>query len=249
MSLYEKLGGGPAVFALVAEFYRRVLADPELSPYFRELSQERLINHQADFLTQVLGGPAAQEIDLTAAARPLAIRDSDFRLLLNHLGDALRLRGIADADHEAVLNVVTGFRLQIVESRSAHRIVALDDSRTWLAALESRLPAGVTLVPTLDWPSFVKELERGRTDLALVDVHMPNVDGFEVLTRLHADSRFSKIPVALCTSRASPALQLQATKLGAIDVIAKHLEASVFSAKLAAIVEKIDARKELSHAC
>ena len=51
------LAGGPAVSAVVNDFYERVLGDPQLVPYFEGVDMARLKRHQVLLVTQVLGGP------------------------------------------------------------------------------------------------------------------------------------------------------------------------------------------------
>jgi hemoglobin len=41
-SLFDKIGGRDAVAGMVGRFYRRVLEDPELAPYFRGVSMDKL---------------------------------------------------------------------------------------------------------------------------------------------------------------------------------------------------------------
>ena len=59
-SLYERLGGKTAIAAAVEEFYVRVLADPELRPFFAKTNMKWLKTRQAQFLTQALGGENAR---------------------------------------------------------------------------------------------------------------------------------------------------------------------------------------------
>ena len=56
-SVYEQLGGKAAIDAAVDEFYRRVLKDEELSPYFSDIDMDKQRAKQAGFLTMVTGGP------------------------------------------------------------------------------------------------------------------------------------------------------------------------------------------------
>ena len=57
ISDYQAVGGGPAVKAVVEDFYARVLHDPQLAPFFIGVDLPRLKRHQALLVTKVLGGP------------------------------------------------------------------------------------------------------------------------------------------------------------------------------------------------
>ena len=57
MSLYEQLGGQPAVDAAVDIFYRKVLSDNRISHFFDDVDMETQIAKQRAFLTMAFGGP------------------------------------------------------------------------------------------------------------------------------------------------------------------------------------------------
>lgn len=56
-SLYEQLGGQPAVDAAVDIFYRKVLSDDRISHFFEGVDMDRQIGKQKAFLTMAFGGP------------------------------------------------------------------------------------------------------------------------------------------------------------------------------------------------
>lgn len=57
-SLYERLGGEAAVNAAVDIFYKKVLADPLLAPFFDATDIPAQIKKQKQFLTFAFGGPS-----------------------------------------------------------------------------------------------------------------------------------------------------------------------------------------------
>src|SRR5260221_2867445 len=57
-TLYEWIGGMPAISKLLETFYARVPSDPILAPVFAEMSPEHSA-HVAAFVAEVLGGPKA----------------------------------------------------------------------------------------------------------------------------------------------------------------------------------------------
>jgi hemoglobin len=56
-TLYERLGGAPAMEAAVDIFYRKVLSDDRISRFFEDVDMERQAAKQKAFLTMVTGGP------------------------------------------------------------------------------------------------------------------------------------------------------------------------------------------------
>ena len=57
-SLFERIGGEAAIKALVDDFYRRVLEDPQLRPFFENTPMDRLRNMQYEFFAAALDGPS-----------------------------------------------------------------------------------------------------------------------------------------------------------------------------------------------
>jgi hemoglobin len=90
INLYEAIGGHAAVVAAVDVFYRRVLADPELGPFFPDGVGLRHRRYLATFLGEALGGPRRYRgPDIAAAHRGLGISDAHFALVAGHLDATL----------------------------------------------------------------------------------------------------------------------------------------------------------------
>ena len=116
-TLYDRLGGEPAVGAVVNEFYDRVLADEQVSHHFDDVDMMDQRSHQTKFLSAVTGGPMQYEgDDMETAHEGMAITDSEFDAVAGHLDAALREFDVADADREAVMETVEGYRDDIVEA-------------------------------------------------------------------------------------------------------------------------------------
>ena len=56
-SMYDRIGGGPAVRAVVEQLYDWILSDKQLLPYFDGVEIARVKRHMAALLSEVLGGP------------------------------------------------------------------------------------------------------------------------------------------------------------------------------------------------
>jgi len=95
MTIYDSIGGAPAVSAAVDDFYVRVLADPALAPFFGNVDMSKLKSHQRSFIAAAVGG---SEIyagrDMAAAHAGLDIADSDFDAVVGHLVDTLTGLGV-----------------------------------------------------------------------------------------------------------------------------------------------------------
>jgi truncated hemoglobin YjbI len=111
-SLYDRLGGAPAVTKAAELFYRKVLQDPALAPFFDHVDMDGQIAKQAAFLTMALGGPNNYTgRDLRSAhARLAGVNDEHFDRVVTHLGETLRELGVSEADIGSVAAVAAGAR-------------------------------------------------------------------------------------------------------------------------------------------
>jgi hemoglobin len=115
-TLYQELGGEPAVEAVVDEFYDSVLADESLAPFFEDVSMARLRAHQVAFISAATGGPDEYDgADMRAAHAHLDLEDRHFDAVAGHLADALRECGAGPEQVETVLAEVEPLREPVVE--------------------------------------------------------------------------------------------------------------------------------------
>ena len=111
-SLYDRLGGAPAVRAAVIKFYGRIMMDPLLGPFFDPNNLESLKRSQIAFLTMALGGPhnyTGKNLR-TAHARLVTqgLSDQHFDAVKQHLAETLGEMGVArDMINEALTIVET----------------------------------------------------------------------------------------------------------------------------------------------
>jgi hemoglobin len=95
MSIYDSIGGAPAVSAAVDDFYIRVLGDPGLAPFFSGTDLPALKAHQRAFIAAAIGGSEIyQGRDMAAVHRGLEIADDDFDSVVGHLVDTLTSLGV-----------------------------------------------------------------------------------------------------------------------------------------------------------
>jgi hemoglobin len=115
MSLYERLGQEVGIRTAVDDFYRRVVADPQLAPFFEGVDLAQLRRHQAALLVQVTGGPVEYSgRDLAAGHDGLGITADDFDRVVGHLVDTLTELGVSAEDIGAVGAALTAHRDEIV---------------------------------------------------------------------------------------------------------------------------------------
>jgi len=91
ISIFQQIGGAPAVEATVEDFYGRVLADPLLKPFFAKTNLNWLKKSQVRFFTTALGGPQIYKgADMKSAHKKLPIEEKHFRRVAQHLSETLK---------------------------------------------------------------------------------------------------------------------------------------------------------------
>jgi hemoglobin len=118
-TLFERIGGEAGVAALVQAFYERVLADPELRPFFADTPMERLRTMQRAFFSAALDGPVVYDgRALAAAHHGRGIRPPHLRRFVDHLLATLRSQGIGEADALAIRDRIETYADEITGDTS-----------------------------------------------------------------------------------------------------------------------------------
>jgi hemoglobin len=109
-TLYERVGGKQAIAELIHEFYNRVIADPELKPFFKNTSMDKLRRMQREFFSAALDGP------ITYTGKPLGyvhhgrgITKHHFALYVGHLIHTLQGRDFNDQDVQDIISRINTY--------------------------------------------------------------------------------------------------------------------------------------------
>jgi len=103
-TVYEALGADIGIRKAVDEFYARVVADPQLQPFFVDVDMTALRRHQVEMLVTATGGPRQYDgRDMAAAHAGRAITAEAFGRVVGHLVATLDSLG---ADGETIDRVV-----------------------------------------------------------------------------------------------------------------------------------------------
>ena len=84
-----------------------------------------------------------------------------------------------------------------------------------------------------------------RPDLVLLDVMMPEMDGYEVISRLRADPRTRELPVIFVTALDSTEDEAHGLELGAVDYITKPVRPAIVLARVRGQLELKEARDRM----
>ena len=120
-SLYTRLGGTPAITAVVDEFAARVVRDDRIKHFFKpaiddpgELASFKA--HLAQMICQTSGGPCIYEgQNMKTAHEGMGITDADFDALIEDLVVALTVFKVGEKEKSELLGGLGALRKDIVE--------------------------------------------------------------------------------------------------------------------------------------
>jgi two-component system, cell cycle response regulator len=105
------------------------------------------------------------------------------------------------------------------------RVLIVDDVQPNRKLLETRLSAEYFEVLTAtNGPDAIAVCQMGGCDIVLLDVMMPEMDGFEVCRRLRAASTTAHLPIVLVTALDRPADRVRGLEAGADDFLTKPVD-------------------------
>jgi two-component system NtrC family sensor kinase len=114
---------------------------------------------------------------------------------------------------------------QPVSSEHKARVLAVDDQRDALRLLQIRLQnAGLECFTSSDGASALQFLEKEMVDIVILDVMMPNLDGYEVCRRIKASERTKDIIVLFLTARYEMQDKIRGLEVGGHDYLTKPVE-------------------------
>jgi putative two-component system response regulator len=104
-------------------------------------------------------------------------------------------------------------------------IMIVDDSRSSLRLLESMLlEQGYTVNSFLNGRQALEWATKNHPDLALLDIVMPDIDGFEVCECLKRDTKLRDVPVIFISSQNEIKSKVKAFGMGCVDYITRPFE-------------------------
>jgi PAS domain S-box-containing protein len=128
-------------------------------------------------------------------------------------------------------------------------ILLVDDLEANLIAMAALLQApGIRLLLARSGAEALEIVLVHEVALALVDVHMPDMDGFELAELMRGSERTKHVPIIFVTAGAHDRQrQIQGFHFGAVDFLYKPVEPYVLTSKVAVFVELFRQKQALAH--
>lgn len=125
-------------------------------------------------------------------------------------------------------------------------IVIVDDQPNNLRVLSGILQqAGYKVRPALDGEVALKSIKSSPPDLVLLDIRMPEMDGYEVCRRLKSDEQTRDIPVIFISALQDMEDKLSAFRVGGVDYVAKPFQMEEVLARVQAHLKLYRLQRDL----
>jgi len=125
-------------------------------------------------------------------------------------------------------------------------ILVVDDNKANLMNAGEILHGSYKLAYANSGELAIKYLERNIPDLVLLDIMMPGMDGFEVMSRIMANENWRRIPVIFLTADRAPETEVKCLASGAVDFIGKPFDPNIMSSRVQRTIELEELRRNLA---
>lgn len=133
----------------------------------------------------------------------------------------------------------TAYSRLLTESASPPVIVVADDEEDILELVALGLErTGYVVHRAVDGEQALELMHEHRPDVAILDVAMPRLDGFELTRRLRNDPATSEIKIVLLTARVQKADVDAGLAAGAHDYVTKPFSPQELEARVAALIQR-----------
>lgn len=121
-------------------------------------------------------------------------------------------------------------------------VLVVDDEPRYVRLLRANLESvGYRVVAAIDGASAVQRAEAEEPDLIILDLMLPDLDGYEVCHRIR---EFSTVPILMLTARREQADKVRGLDLGADDYLTKPFDAEELLARVRAHLRRSGFRQE-----
>ncbi len=123
----------------------------------------------------------------------------------------------------------------------SHRILVVDDDKQIVRLVQSYLErAGYQVLTAYDGESAIHVIRRERPDLVVLDLMLPDRDGWDVTRIVRSDTDLSRLPIIMLTARVEDTDKIVGLELGADDYVSKPFNPSELVARVRAVLRRVE---------
>ena len=135
--------------------------------------------------------------------------------------------------------------MDFIMGKARSKVFLVDDVRANLTMGRDLLKTFYEVYPVQSAAGLFELLEDVTPNLILLDIEMPEVNGYEALRRLKADKRYADIPVIFLTSKSDAESEMEGFDLGASDYMTKPFSGPLLLKRISHQLLLVQQRNEL----
>ncbi len=117
-TLYDRLGGMPAISAVVDDFAANVLADSRINKKFARSDATRLVTNLKDFVCSATGGPCQYKgLSMKESHKHMRVTGGEFNALVEDLVKSLDKFKVGEREKQDLLGALAGLKGDIVKAK------------------------------------------------------------------------------------------------------------------------------------
>ena len=118
------------------------------------------------------------------------------------------------------------------------KILVVDDEERNLRLMEAMLiPLGYDVIPAHNGLEALEKVQTSPPDVILLDIMMPEMDGYEVAIKLKADEESKIIPIVMITALKDLEDRVKALEAGADDFLSKPVDKTELRARVQSLLK------------
>lgn len=205
----------------------------------------RILVHAIKSTSLTIG---ATELSEQAKALEAAAKENNWDYIQDNHEELMEAYNILRERIDGVLNGKKELEKIWVEEgdKKEFHILMVDDDSMNLAIGERMLGGKFDLTCAKSGAEAMKLLKTVRPDLIMLDIHMPDMNGFEVMEWLKKQKELAEIPVVFLTADSDQDVEIQGLKKGAKEYIRKPFVADIMIERVTRILEFERLKKHLN---
>lgn len=126
-----------------------------------------------------------------------------------------------------------------------YHLLIVDDDKINLTAARNALSGTYKVTAVTSGEQALRFLQNNICDLILLDINMPDMDGFEVMAKIRENDVLADIPIIFLTADSDPQVESRCLKEGAMDFITKPFVQNVMLSRISHALELEALRQDL----
>ena len=127
-----------------------------------------------------------------------------------------------------------------MKSKRKNSILIVDDERSNISMLRNILHSEYTIYASSDGQDAIETAEEFLPDVILLDIIMPDMDGYEVISALKRSEKTQNIPVIFITGLDNAEAETKGLALGAVDYMSKPFNSAIVKLRVKTQIELVE---------